>query len=130
MHDPVLGHITTFGGHPVSCAAGKTAFEVLLEGNYISQIKHKEEILLGNIRHPSIKSTRTAGLWASLEFSSFETNKKIIDRCIEKGLITDWFLFAPQSMRVAPPLIITEEELLEACRLITEAVEEAMGPWG
>jgi len=125
-HDPVLGHITTFGGHPVSCAAGKAAFEVLLSGNHVSEVKKKEEILLNNIHHPSIISKRTAGLWASLEFDSFETNKKVIDRCIEKGLITDWFLFAPQCLRIAPPLITTEDELTYACVLINEAIVEVL----
>ena len=125
-HDPVLGHITTFGGHPVSCAAGKAAFEVLLNSNYVAEVKKKEEILLNNIHHPSIIAKRTAGLWASLEFDSFETNKKVIDRCIEKGLITDWFLFAPQCLRIAPPLIITEEELTYACALINEAIDEVV----
>ena len=122
----MLGHITTFGGHPVSCAAGKAAFEVLLNNNYVAEVKKKEEILLNNIHHPSIISKRTAGLWASLEFDSFETNKKVIDRCIEKGLITDWFLFAPQCFRIAPPLIITEEELTHACVLINEAIDEVV----
>jgi len=124
-HDPALGHITTFGGHPVSCAAGKVAFEVLLDGNYIAEVKKKEQILLNNIHHSSIIKIRSAGLWASLEFDSFETNKKIIGRCIEKGLITDWFLFAPQCLRIAPPLIITEEELMHVCALINEAIDEA-----
>jgi len=124
-HDPALGHITTFGGHPVSCAAGKAAFEVLLDGNYIAEVKKKEQILLNNIHHSSIIKIRSAGLWASLEFDSFETNKKIIGRCIEKGLITDWFLFAPQCLRIAPPLIITEDELMNVCALINEAIDEA-----
>lgn len=125
-HNPVLGHITTFGGHPVSCAAGKAAFEVLLEGNYVEEVKRKEKIFLQLVRHPSILKIRSAGLWASLEFNHFETNKKIIDRCIEKGLITDWFLFASQSMRFAPPLIITEDELRYACKLIVEAIKEVV----
>jgi acetylornithine/N-succinyldiaminopimelate aminotransferase len=124
--DPVLGHITTFGGHPVSCAAGKAAFEVLLEGDLISKVKKKEKILLNNIHHSSIVAIRSAGLWASLEFDSFATNKKVIDQCIEKGLITDWFLFAPQCMRIAPPLIITEEELMLVCELINEALNEVL----
>ena len=123
--DPALGHITTFGGHPVSCAAGKAGLEVLLDGNYIAEVKKKEEILLNNIHHSSIIKIRSAGLWASLEFDSFETNKKIIGRCIEKGLITDWFLFAPQCLRIAPPLIITEDELMHVCSLINEAIDEA-----
>ncbi len=127
MYNPVLGHITTFGGHPVSCAAGKAALEVLLEGNFISTVKRKEQIILDNIRHHSIKRINSCGLWASLQFDSFETNKKVIDRCIEKGLITDWFLFAPECLRIGPPLIITDEELIKACSLIMEAIEEVTG---
>jgi acetylornithine/succinyldiaminopimelate/putrescine aminotransferase len=123
-YNPVLGHITTFGGHPVSCAAGKAALEILLTENYIAEVKRKEKILLTHLKHEKILSIRSGGLWASLEFGSFETNKKIIDRCIEKGLITDWFLFAPHCMRIAPPLIITEEELVKACALIVESIEE------
>jgi acetylornithine/N-succinyldiaminopimelate aminotransferase len=123
---PVLGHITTFGGHPVSCAAGKAALEVLLDGNYITEVKEKEQVLLGHIHHSSILNIKSCGLWASLEFDSFNTNKKVIDRCIEKGLITDWFLFSPECMRIAPPLIITKEELIKACELINDAINEAL----
>ncbi|HXL57228.1 MAG TPA: aspartate aminotransferase family protein, partial [Chitinophagaceae bacterium] len=125
-YKPVLGHITTFGGHPVSCAAGKAALEVLLDDNYIKEVKKKEQMLLKYIQHPSIINIKTAGLWASLKFDSFDTNKKVIDSCIERGLITDWFLFASECMRIAPPLIITEEELLKACTLLNEAIDEAL----
>lgn len=124
MHDPVLGHITTFGGHPVSCAAGKAAMEVLLDEALINTIPTKEKILKAYLQHEKILRLNTAGLWASLEFESFEINKKVIRACIEKGLITDWFLFAPQCMRVAPPLIITETELADACGLITKVIDE------
>jgi acetylornithine/N-succinyldiaminopimelate aminotransferase len=123
-HDPLLGHITTFGGHPVSCAAGKAALEVLLHGNFIDMVKRKEKILLDCLQHKKIINLNVAGLWASLEFDSFETNKKVIHRCIEKGLITDWFLFAPNCMRIAPPLIITEVDLKKACLLVIEAINE------
>ena len=126
-YDPVLGHITTFGGHPVSCAAGKAALEVLLEGDHISTVKKKEQLMLGLIRHPSIKKIKSCGLWASLEFNSFETNKKVIELCIEKGLITDWFLFAPECLRIAPPLIITEDQLSEVCIKINAAIHEIAG---
>jgi acetylornithine/N-succinyldiaminopimelate aminotransferase len=124
--NPVLGHITTFGGHPVSCAAGKAALEVLLDCNYISEVKEKEHVLLQHIHHSSILNIKSCGLWASLEFDGFNTNKKVINRCIEKGLITDWFLFAPQCLRIAPPLIITKEELMKVCQLINEAIDEAL----
>lgn len=123
-HDPVLGHITTFGGHPVSCAAGKAAMEVLIEGDFINTVKQKEKILLESLQHKEIINLNVAGLWASLELDSFETNKKVIHRCIEKGLITDWFLFAPTRMRIAPPLIITADELKKVCWLIIESIEE------
>jgi acetylornithine/succinyldiaminopimelate/putrescine aminotransferase len=124
-HNPVLGHITTFGGHPVSCAAGKAAMEVLLEGNYIAEVKRKEAITKQHLTHPAIKNLTTAGLWAGIEFADAETNQKIVHRCIEKGLITDWFLFAPQSLRFAPPLIITDEELVWACGEVVRAVGES-----
>lgn len=124
--NPVLGHITTFGGHPVSCAAGKAALEVLLDGNFISEVKKKEAILKQHLHHKAIKQLRTAGLWAAVEFEGFEINQKIIHRCIQNGLITDWFLFAPECMRVGPPLIITEEELTKACEIILQSIEEAI----
>lgn len=124
--DPVLGHITTFGGHPVSCAAGKAAMEVLLEGNFIDEVKNKEQTLKERLHHPRIKKINTAGLWASLAFENFEANKKVIERCIANGLIADWFLFAPQCLRIAPPLIITEEELMNVCDMIMRSIDEAL----
>ena len=125
-HDPVLGHITTFGGHPVSCAAGKTALEVLLEGDYIHSVKRKEKILHDQLVHPEIISKRSAGLWMSLQFSSATVNQQIIHQCIKNGLITDWFLFAPDRLRIAPPLIITDEELTEVCRIILRSIDEVI----
>jgi len=125
-HDPVLGHITTFGGHPVSCAAGKTALEVLLDGDYIHSVKRKEKILHDQLLHPAIISKRSAGLWMSLQFSSATVNQQIIHQCIKNGLITDWFLFSPDRLRIAPPLIITDEELTEVCRIILRSVDEVI----
>ncbi len=123
-YNPVLGHITTFGGHPVSCAAGMAGLEVLLEGNCIDAIKAKEELMVDLIQHPAIITKRSCGLWMAVEFDSFETNHAVIKKCIEKGLISDWFLFNDKSMRIAPPLIITEEELRKMCGLIMESMEE------
>lgn len=123
--DPVLGHITTFGGHPVSCAAGKAGLEVLLDGHYISQVKKHEAILQQRLQHPKIQALRTAGCWASLNFGSFENNHKVIQRCIANGLITDWFLFAPECLRIGPPLVITEAELEHACTIILQSINEA-----
>lgn len=124
--NPVLGHITTFGGHPVSCAAGKAAMEVLLDGNYIDAVKQKEAIFKENLVHPSIVSHNSCGLWQSLQFASDELNRKIIHQCINNGLITDWFLFAPDRLRIAPPLIITDEELKEVCKTIIRSIDEVV----
>lgn len=121
-HDPVLGHITTFGGHPVSCAAGKAALEVLLEGEYIKHVASKEAIL-NTISHPFIKATRSAGLWMAVEFDSFETARTVAHKCIEAGIITDWFLFASQCIRIAPPLIITNAELASFCQAFMDILD-------
>ncbi len=126
-YNPVLGHITTFGGHPVSCAAGKAAFEVLLEGRFIETVKYKEKLLLQHINYPSIVAIRTAGLWMAIEFDSFAINHAIIKKCIANGLISDWFLFNDKSMRIAPPLIITDEELVAMCQVIMKSIVEIMG---
>lgn len=121
--NPVLGHITTFGGHPVCCAAGLAAFQVLLSGGFISQVKEKEQLFRQLLVHERIKAVRSRGLMIAVEFDSFETNKAVIDSCIEKGVLTDWFLFSSQSMRIAPPLVITEDEIKMACKLILEAID-------
>lgn len=124
-HNPVLGHITTFGGHPVSCAAGKAAMEILLQGGYIETVKNKEEILQQYLVHPSVLSRSSAGLWMSLQFATGEFCQAVVRQCIRNGLISDWFLFAPDRMRIAPPLIITEEELTEVCKRIVKSINEA-----
>jgi acetylornithine/N-succinyldiaminopimelate aminotransferase len=121
--NPILGHITTFGGHPVCCAAGLAALEVLLDENLIVQVNSKETLLRQNLTHPAIKEFRGKGLMIALEFESFELVKKIIDTCIENGIITDWFLHCSNSMRIAPPLIITNDEMLRACRIIMDAID-------
>jgi acetylornithine/N-succinyldiaminopimelate aminotransferase len=120
--NPVLGHITTFGGHSVSCAAGIASMKVLLEENWIKQVAQKEKLFHSLLVHPKIKAVRSAGLLIAVEFDSFETNKKIIGACLNYGLLTDWFLFAPNCMRIAPPLIITEDEIKNACEIILQAM--------
>ena len=121
--NPVLGHITTFGGHPVSCAAGMAAMNELLRNKWIDEVFSKEELLHKHLNHSKIKAIRSAGLWMALEFDSFETCKSVIDRCIEKGIITDWFLFAPNCLRIAPPLIINFEEIEMVCEVILDCME-------
>jgi len=121
--NPVLGHITTFGGHPVCCAAGMASMKVLLEEDYINEVKEKEKLFRELLVHPKIKEVRSAGLLIAVEFDNFETNKKIIDKCISNGAMTDWFLFTPQCMRIAPPLVISEKEIRKACGIILNAID-------
>jgi len=123
-HQPVLGHITTFGGHPVCCSAGKAAMEVLLEEDLIKQVHEKEILFRSLLQHPLILSIRSRGLMMALEFESFDRCKQVIDQCIEKGVLTDWFLFAPNCLRIAPPLVITEEEIRAACEIIMEVLNQ------
>lgn len=120
--NPLLGHITTFGGHPVCCAAGLAALEVLINDDLISGVAEKELLMRTLLVHPSIKQIRGKGLMLALELENFDLNKKIIDRCIANGVITDWFLHCDNAMRIAPPLIITNEEIKTACAVILEAV--------
>lgn len=123
--DPVLGHITTFGGHPVSCAAGEAALQVLLGGDYVAEVKRKENIMVEKIQHPAIVSNNHCGLWMSLQFESPEQARKVVHQCVRNGLITDWFLFAPDRLRIAPPLIISEDELIATCETIVRSINEA-----
>jgi len=121
--NPVLGHITTFGGHPVCCAAGLAAMNVLLDEKIIAQVKNKEDLFKTLFVHNKIKSVRSYGLWMAIQFDSFETNKKIIDRCIENGVLVDWFLFATDCMRICPPINISEQQIKTACNIITQQLE-------
>ncbi len=122
-NNPVLGHITTFGGHPVNCAAGRAGFQALLDQDLLPTVHAKEQLFLEYLKHPAIKSVRSLGLMMAVEFESFPVNKKVIDYCIDKGVLTDWFLFATECMRIVPPLIITPEEIKWACSIICEAAD-------
>jgi len=118
--NPVLGHITTFGGHPVCCAAGMAALTVLIVGNF--NVAEKEQQFKSLLTHSKIKSIRSFGLWMALEFDSFETCKKAIDKCIENGVLADWFLFAPDCLRISPPLSISDTQIEEACQVIIDSI--------
>jgi acetylornithine/succinyldiaminopimelate/putrescine aminotransferase len=124
--NPVLGHITTFGGHPVCCAAGKAAMTVLLEEQLIDQVKVKEQLFLSLLQHPKIKTIRSRGLMMAVELEDAATLQRVIQRCIENGVFVDWFLFAPHCIRIAPPLNISEEEIREACVVILQVLDQ----WG
>jgi len=123
--NPLLGHITTFGGHPVSAAASLATIQLLKEENLIGQVEAKAQLFKSLLIHPKIKNIRNKGLMMAVEFESFDVLKPVIDRAIELGVITDWFLFCDDSMRIAPPLIITEEQIRQACKVILQAIDEA-----
>ncbi len=125
--NPILGHLTTFGGHPVSCAAGLATLQTILNENIIAGVAEKGELFKKLLVHPAIKEVRGKGLMMAIEFENFEVNKKIIDACIADGVISDWFLHCSNSMRVAPPLIITTEEIHYACEVILRNVVAITG---
>lgn len=118
---PVLGHITTFGGHPVSCAAGLAAAQVLEEESIIASVRKNEMLFRSLLQHSLIKSINSAGLLIAVEFDNEAICLKVVHECLRRELFTDWFLFAPHCLRIAPPLIINEEEIKKACGIILQA---------
>ncbi len=121
-HDPVLGHITTFGGNAICAAASKATLEFIIKNKLWEEAARKEKRFRQNLDHPAIKNIRGKGLMLALEFDDFKQNKAIIDRCVRNGLVTDWFLFADNCLRIAPPLIIDEEQIDQACEIIINAL--------
>lgn len=122
-NNPILGHITTFGGHPVSAAASVATLRTIQEENLCASVAAKAELFKKYLVHPRIKEIRNQGLMMAMEFEDFDELKAIIDHGIENGVITDWFLFCDNSMRIAPPLTITEDEIRQACDVILRAIE-------
>ncbi|MEQ9424544.1 MAG: aspartate aminotransferase family protein [Cyclobacteriaceae bacterium] len=124
-NDPVLGHITTFGGHPVSAVASLATLEAIRKEGLLGDVEKKADMFQKHLDHPKIKEVRNKGLMMAAELESFETLKLIIDKAIEKGVLTDWFLFCDNSMRIAPPLTVSESEIEWACSRILNAIDEA-----
>ncbi len=122
--NPILGHITTFGGHPVCCAAALANLQTLLDTSYIAEVKAKEALFHQLLHHPKIREVRSAGLLMAMDLGSFDAVMKVIQYCLAQGLISDWFLFNTESVRIAPPLIITEAEIKQACGVILEALDK------
>ncbi len=125
--NPILGHLTTFGGHPVSCAASLATLQTILEDNLLESIPEKAALFRKLLVHPRIKEIRNCGLMMAAEFESFEVLKAVIDKAILNGVLTDWFLFCDNSMRIAPPLTITENQIHEACDIILQSIDETVG---
>ena len=124
---PVLGHITTFGGHPVSCAAGLASLEVLLKGDILGQVIEKEQLFRDNLVHPLIKEIRSKGLLMAVEIGDGEVVNKIIRKGLEKGIVLDTFLFCETAFRISPPLTISNTEIMEVCRILMETMECVSG---
>ena len=120
--NPILGHITTFGGHPVSCAASLATLQTIVGQNLTANAFMIETVVREMLVHPKIKAVRGRGAMLAAEFESFAVLKPVIDRAIERGVITDWFLFCDNAMRIAPPLIITETELLDGLNIVLECL--------
>jgi len=120
--NPVLGHITTFGGHPVCCAAGLAAMKVLLKEKLVEKVHEKEYLFRELLQHPRIKELRSRGLLMAIEVEDSATVLKVTAACLKQGVLTDWFLFAPNCIRMAPPLTITSKEIRKACAVIYKAI--------
>ncbi|MFT4740950.1 MAG: acetylornithine/succinyldiaminopimelate/putrescine aminotransferase [Marivirga sp.] len=125
--NPMLGHITTFGGNPVSCAAALATINTLTEGDLLANVETKGQLIEDLIQHPAIHEIRRKGLMFAIEFESEATVYKIVESCLQNGVITFWFLSCPNSFRIAPPLTITEEEIRKACAVINKAISKACG---
>ncbi len=123
--DPMLGHITTFGGNPVSCAASLATIEVIQQENLLDDVERKGLLFEKEIGSKYIKEIRRKGLMFAIEFNSFETVEKIVKYCLDKGVICFWFLSCPHAFRIAPPLTISDIEIIKASRIIVEGIDHA-----
>lgn len=124
-YNPILGHITTFGGHPVVCAAGNAAIQILRDEIDFDQVEQKGKLLEELLKDErEIKEIRRIGMMFAFDMESFERVERVVKRCLEMGLISFWFLSHPYSFRLSPPLTISEDEIREAARIIRLAITE------
>jgi acetylornithine/N-succinyldiaminopimelate aminotransferase len=121
--NPILGHITTFGGHPVSCAAGNAALKFLTKSSLMDEVAEKEALFRELLVHPKIKGISGKGLMLAVQLDSFEEVERTMKRCIERGVIIDWFLYNLECLRISPPLIITKKQIREVCEVLQEALD-------
>jgi acetylornithine/succinyldiaminopimelate/putrescine aminotransferase len=124
-HDPMLGHITTFGGNPVCCAAALATLEVIEDEKLADQVEAKGKLFEKYLRHERIKEIRRVGLLFAVDFESADLVSRIVEEGKKRGVICYWFLSHPYSFRISPPLTITEEQIEESCNLILQAIENA-----
>jgi acetylornithine/succinyldiaminopimelate/putrescine aminotransferase len=121
-HDPILGHITTFGGNPVCCAAANATLEVIENERLLEEVEAKGKMFEELLQHPKIKEVRRIGLFFAFEFETAEEVSRVVTKCLEKGVICFWFLSCPNSFRIAPPLTISKKEIEYSCSIILEAI--------
>lgn len=122
-HDPVLGHITTFGGHPVNCAAGLAALEVLREEGMVANAGRMGALFKELLIHPAIREVRGTGLMLAVDLSDSEKVQRVVKGCLERGVLGFWFLSCPTAFRIAPPLCITEDLVRGACSAILQELD-------
>jgi acetylornithine/succinyldiaminopimelate/putrescine aminotransferase len=116
--EPKLGHITTFGGHPVNCAASLACLEHLLATDIMQKIDEKEKLFRKHLSHPKIKEVRGNGLMLAIELKNKELAQKVVEQCLENGLILFYFLFTKTAIRITPPLTISDNEIIDGCEII------------
>ncbi|MDB4754826.1 aspartate aminotransferase family protein [bacterium] len=122
-NNPMLGHITTFGGHPVCCAAALANIQVIEEENLLDSVAAKGQLFRELLEKNSlVTEVRQIGLMLAIELDNFETVQKVVRNCLEKGVIGFWFISCNNSFRLAPPLTISEIEIREACKIINEVM--------
>lgn len=123
-HNPKLGHITTFGGHPVCCAGALAALEVLTKENLITTAEKKGQLFESLLSHSLIKSLRRKGMFFAIEMDSPEIVQKVVEGCKKNGVLSFWFLSCPESFRIAPPLTINNQEIKDSCEIIINVMNE------
>jgi len=124
-HDPILGHITTFGGNPVCCTSALATLDVIFDEKLLDHVESKGKLIASLLQHQKIKEMRRIGLMFAIDFDSEERVNRIVEYCKQNGVIGYWFLSHPYSFRIAPPLTITNAEIREACNVILKAIENS-----
>ena len=122
--EPKLGHITTFGGHPINCAASLACLKHLLSTNIIKEVEEKEQLFRKHLQHSKIKEIKGRGLMLSIEFKDEKLAKKTVEKSLEKRLILFYFLFTKTAIRITPPLTITKDEIIKGCNIIKDVLEQ------
>ena len=126
---PMLGHITTFGGHPVCVAAAHATLTTLVEGEIYQDVLRKEALIRSQLQHPIIKEVRSSGLMMAVELTKRKFLKHVVNYTIEHGAVIDYFLFNSKSFRLAPPLIINDDQIADGCQILLDAMDYAQSKY-